>query len=275
MPDITIDLSYDSQDAIPESARGLFDEVDGKFVLSGVNGMKTQTDVANVQEALRKEREDHAAAKTALSPWSSLGKPEEVQAKLDRIPELEAAAKGKLDDDAINGIVEGRLTQKTAPLERNISTLTEENSALKKENESFKTAMERRDMSDQLRGVALEMKVLPTAVSDIEIIAASYLEKDASGNFVVKADAQGVTPGVDVKQFMKEMQKMRPHWWPQSEGGGAGGGDGLNGGSNPFTHDNWNMTEQSKVYREQGAEIATRMAKAAGTTVGGPKPAKK
>ena len=161
----------------PRDTKALFDEKDGKFVLGGVNGMKTQMDVNNVQEALRKEREDHAAAKNALSPWAPLGKPEEVQAKLDRIPELEAAAAGKLDDNAINGIVEGRITQKIAPLERNISTLTEENGTLKQENEGLKTALERRDMSDELRSVATEMKVIATAIPDIEIIAASYLKR--------------------------------------------------------------------------------------------------
>ncbi len=276
MPDVTLELNYDSADAIPEGYKGLFDEKDGKFAFSGVTGFKTQTDVNNVQEALRKEREDHTAAKTALTPWAAMGKPDEVQAKLDRIPELEAAAKGKLDDDAINGIVEGRMTQKIAPLERNITTLTDENTGLKKENEGLKTALERRDMSDELRVVATEMKVLSSAVADIEIIAASYLEKGPDGNFVVKADAQGVTPGVDVKQFMKEMQKMRPHWWPQSQGGGAGGGDGDFGdGGNPWAPDSWNMTKQSQIFREQGAEVAARMAKAAGTTVGGRPAAKK
>jgi hypothetical protein len=276
MPDIEIDLSYDTQDAIPEGVRGLFDEVDGKFVLAGVKGMKTEKDVSNVQEALRKERADHSKIKDDYKPWQSFGKtPEEIQAQLDRIDELEAAADGKLDDDKINGIVEGRLKQKTGPLERQLTTLTEERDTYKTENERLKGQIERRDMNEAVRTVATEMKVVPTAIMDVEMIAASYLERGENGQFIVKADAQGVTPGVDVKQFMKEMQKMRPHWWPQSEGGGAGGGGSFGGGPNPWSADGWNMTEQGKIVREKGMEVAGQMAKSAGTTVGGLRPTKK
>jgi len=273
MPDVTVELNYDDAASIPEGFAGLYDEVEGKFVLAGVSGMKTQADITNVQEALRKEREDHKVAQTGLKAWGDL-KPDEVQGQLDRIKELETAAGGKLDDDAINGIVEGRLTQKIAPLERNITTLTETNTALQAENDGLKSAMERRDMNEAVRGVAVEMKVHTTAIADVEMIAAAYLEKDeTTGQFITKADVQGVTPGVDVKQFMKEMQKMRPHWWPASEGGGAGGGAGLLGGDpNPWSHDGWNLTKQGAVHKEQGAEIAAKLAKAAGTTVGGLRP---
>lgn len=272
MPDIQIELNYDSADAIPEGMKGLYDEQDGKFVLAGVTGMKTQQDVANVQEALRKEREDHNLAKAALKPWTGM-KHDEVMAKLDRIGELEAAAGGKLDETKLNEMVEGRLTQKTAPLERQITTLTEERDNFKTENDQLKGQIERRDMNDSIRAVATEMKVLPTAIADVEIIAASFLERAEDGTFITKADAQGVTPGVDVKQFMKEMQKLRPHWWPASQGGGAGGGAGEFGGdANPWTNGGWNMTQQAKIVKEKGMEFATQLAKAAGTTVGGLKP---
>lgn len=273
MPEVTLDLSYDSADSIPEGFKGLYDEADGKFTLAGVNGMKTQKDINNVQEALRKEREDHKKAKDALTPWSSLGEVADVQAKLDRIAELEAAAEGKLDDEKINKLVEGRLTQKTAPLERQIKTLTDESDAVKAENATLKTQIETRDRNDAVRAVATEMKVIATAIPDVEMVAGMYLERNEAGDFVTKADASGVTPGVDVKQFLKEMQKVRPHWWPASQGGGAGGGIGENGGdSNPWAHDTWNVTAQGALIKSDRA-TAERLAKAAGTTIGGVKPA--
>jgi hypothetical protein len=43
---------------------------------------------------------------------------------------------------------------------------------------------------------------------------------------------------------------------------------------NPWTADNWNMTEQGKIYTSDPSR-AEQLAKAAGTTVGGPRPAKK
>lgn len=272
MPEAQIELSYDSADAIPAGFAGLYDEVDGKFTLAGVSGMKTQQDVNNVQEALRKERADHNAAKTSLKAWGDL-KPDEVMTQLDRIKELEAAGAGKIDETKMTELVEARLTQKTAPMERQITTLTTDNEALKAENANLKSSIERRDMNDEVRAIATEMKVLPTAIADVELVAAMFMEKGEDGKFIVKADAQGVTPGVDMQQFLKEMQKIRPHWWPASQGGGAGGGAGEFGGSaNPFSHEGWNMTQQAKIVQEKGMAFAQKLAEAAGTKVGGLKP---
>jgi len=278
-----IELQYENRDAVPEAFRNddVFNEIftvndDGTVVVTGVTGMKTQTDVDAVREALRKEREDHGATKAKLKPWGELNA-EETLKQLDRIKELEAAAGGKLDEDKLNELVEGRLAQKTGPLERSIQTLTEERDTLKGENDTLKGQIESRDRNDAVRGVAAESKAHTTAVPDIEMAASVMLEKDENGKLVTKSGIDGITPGLDVKGWMKEMQKLRPHWWPESEGGGARGGAGGGGfaGKNPWSADNWNLTEQGKVLNEQGREVADRMAKAAGTTVGGTRPAKK
>ncbi|MCH7911062.1 MAG: hypothetical protein IIB38_15795 [Candidatus Hydrogenedentes bacterium] len=132
-----------------------------------------------------------------------------------------------------------------------------------------------RDRNDAVRTIATEMKVHATAMPDIEAASSNYLERTEEGAFIVKADIAGLTPGLDIKGFLKEMQKTRPHWWPTSEGGGASGGTGIiDGVDNPWKTETWNMTQQGKVLKEQGIDMATRMAKSAGTTVGGLKPKK-
>lgn len=264
-----LELSYDKIDAVPEAFRGLYTERDGKAVLTHINGMKTQQDVMNVQEALRKEREDHGAAKTALKAWGSL-KADEVQTKLDRIAELEAAAGGKLDEEAMQKIIDARLGQKTAPLERQLREIMAERDVLSQERDTLRGSIQRRDMNDAIRSVATEMKVLSTAIPDVEMVAAAYLERDSvSGEFIVKADVKGVTPGTDIKGFMKDMQKLRPHWWPASAGGGAGGGGfGGDNGENPWSAKGWNMTKQGQYVREHGMAKAQEAAKAAGSAIG-------
>lgn len=275
-----IELVYENKDAVPEAFRAdpVFNEIftvgeDGKVTLTGVTGMKTEADVATVREALRKEREDHGTTKTKLKPWGELD-PTETLAQLDRIKELEAAAGGKLDDEAINKIVEGRLGQATGPLNRQIEELTEKNTTLETENGTLKDSITSRDRNEAVRAVATEAKVHQTAMPDIEMTASTMLEQDESGKWITKEGLNGVTPGLDIKGFLREMQKLRPHWWPESVGGGAGGAGGGLGfsGPNPWSKDNWNMTEQGKVLTEQGREVADKMAKAAGTTVGGQRP---
>lgn len=270
-PEAQIELSYDSLDQVPEPFRPLFDTVDGKAVLAGVNNMKTPKDITSLQEALRKEREDHAAAKNGLKPWEGL-KPDEVRAQLSRIQELEAAASGKIDEAQINQIVEGRVKQKVAPLESQLSGIAKERDEFRSLAEQLRAAMDNKDRDDMVRSIALEMKVHTSAVDDILLVAQNMLEKTDAG-YIVKADARGATPGLDIKGFMREMQKARPHWWPASEGGGAlGGGSGSgSGGKNPWSADHWNVTEQSRIYRENPTN-AQQLAKAAGTTIGGTRP---
>lgn len=272
MPEVELEINYDSIDSIPEGFRGLYDEADGKYTLSGVVGMKSQADIDRLNTSIRKEREDHKKTKENLSPWSSLGSLEEVQAKLDRIQELEAAAEGNLDDDKINKIVEGRLSQKTGPLNRQLETISSELETVKTENEKLRNSIETRDRNEAVRSVATEMEVVPTALPDIVVIAANYLERNEEGKFVTKSDIDGITPGVDIKQFFKEMQKSRPHWWPASEGAGAYGKTGsADGTSNPWKADSWNVTAQGNLIRSDRS-LADRLAKAAGTFVGGPRP---
>lgn len=270
-----IELSYEKMDAVPEAFRALYTEKDGKAVLTGVNGMKTAQDVLNVQEALRKERADHTALKDAMKPWKAFGDdPAELQAKLDRIAELEAAAGGKLDEAAIQKLVDARLGQKTAPLERQLKDALTERDTILAENSTLKTSILSRDRNDAVRSIATEMKVLATAIPDVELVAGMFLEKDdTTGQFIVKADAPGVTPGLDIKGFLKEMQKVRPHWWPASQGGGAGGGGGFdNADDNPWSSKGWNMTKQGQYVKEHGMAKAEVAAKAVGSKVGATRP---
>jgi len=268
-----IELVYQTMAEVPVTFKSLYTEQDGKAVLTGVIGMKTQVDVDRVQEGLRKEREDHAKTKADLKPFKGMNAAE-VQATLDRVEELEAASGGKLDDEAINKIVESRMKQKTAPLERQIEELTTANSELTSDNDKLNGTITTGSRNEVVRKIASEMKVHGTALRDIELVAADYLEKDeTTGKWIVKTDADGVTPGVDVKQFMQEMQKQRPHWWPTSTGGGAVGGmGGVNGGKNPFSGDNWNVTQQGKLINSD-RELANQLATAAGTSIGGARPA--
>ena len=274
-----IELRYDNEDALPEAFRNetIFAELftrndDGSISVTGVTGMKTQKDVDSVSEALRKERNDHKVTKDRLKPWGELNA-EETLTQLDRIRELEAAAGGKLDDDAINKIVDGRLAQKTGPLDRQIKTIGEERDALTQENAGLKNSIITRDRNDSVRAEATKVKSHATAVPDIEGAASVMLEQNEEGKWIAKSGIEGITPGLGIDGWLRDMQKLRPHWWPESEGGGARGGNGGTGfnGANPWSAKNWNLTEQGKVFNDS-ADLAGRLAKAAGTSLGGPRP---
>lgn len=263
---------YDDYESIPAQVKHLFKEDGGKWVLIQSGEMKTVEDVSRVQEGLRKEREDHKATKAKLNQFNGLDA-DEVHEKLDRIEELEAAAAGKIDENKINDMVEARLRAKTAPLERQINTLKGENSELQGDVESYKAREKRRTIHDHIRSAAATAKIRDTAMDDALLVGEHVFDVDESGNVVTK-DNVGVTPGIEPSVWLTEVKKTRPHWWPESKGAGANGGDGGAGGiNNPFSHEHWSMTEQGKLLREDRSK-AEQLARAAGTTIGGPKPDK-
>ncbi len=258
-------------EGVPEHFHELYTEKGGKYELTGVEGFKTQADIDRVQNALTKERNDHKAVKEKFSAFADLDI-EDVRAKLDKYPELEAAATGKLDDAAIAKLVEGRLNTHVAPLKRELDKAKADLSERDQRLEQYSTKERQRAIGDAVRAAAVKSKLEPTAVDDAIMLAERTFDIDEEGNVVTK-DGVGVTPGINAELWLTDMQAKRPHWWGPSAGGGAGGSrGGAGGGQNPWTAENWNMTAQSKIYQEN-ATRAEQMAKAAGTTIGGQKPA--
>jgi len=275
---MTLKHQYDKKEDIPETYRELFTEKSGKWELTGVTGVKTQADVDRVQAALEKERGEHKEARAALKAWSELGTPDDVHAKLDRLPELEAAAKGKLDEAQIEQLVEKRvegvIKSRTAPLERQLAKLQKERDELDATAKDLVGRERTRKIHDAVRSAATAEKLLATAVDDALVLGERVLEIDADGN-VVTRDGVGVTPGLGPKDWLGEVRDRRPHWWPASVGGGAPGSGGRHAGANgknPWSRDAWNITEQGRYLREHGADKAAEAARAAGSSVGSAQP---
>ena len=194
---------------------------------------------------------------------------EEVRQKLDRIEELEAAAGGKLDQVAIDKIVETRIKTRLAPLERERDGLKQEKITLTQQIEGFQTANKQRTIADQIRAAATKDKMLPEAVEDAIMLGERQLELTDDGKAAVKDS------GLDVVNWLNDVKAKRPHWWPATVGGGARGGSGNGSGEiNPWGADTWNVTAQGTMVRTDKLK-AEAMAKRAGTTIGGKRPVAK
>ena len=258
-------------DDVPAQFHELYTERNGQFEINGIEGLRTQADVDRLTTSLTKERNDHKDTKQKFAPFASLDIAD-VQAKLDRIPELEAAAAGKLDETKINDIVEGRIKGRLAPLERERDKLKTEVHERDLTINDFKTKETGRTIGKAIKAAAKKAGVIDEAVEDAIVLGERLFHVDESGNVVTK-DNVGVTPGIDPTVWFTDLQPKRPHWWPGSAGGGAGGNNGQSPrqGANPWSHEHWNMTEQGKILTEN-ATRAEQMAKAAGTKIGGAKP---
>jgi hypothetical protein len=207
---------------------------------------------------------------TALESFGDL-KPDDVRAQLERIPELEAAAEGKLDEAKIGTIVESRVKARVAPIERERDQLKVKVGEQANTITTFQQKEVTRTIRDSITSAARKAKVVDTAVEDAIILAERVFQVGDDGTVVTK-DNVGFTPGITPDYWLQDMQEKRPHWFGTSSGGGAGPGrQSSSFGENPFSHEHWNMTAQGKMIRENRSQ-AEKAAKAAGTSIGGPKP---
>ncbi len=250
---------------VEEAFRGLYTAQDGKHVLTGVEGMVPKAQLDAVKTEAGGYRIDLKKTKDALALFGDLD-PVKTAEQLARIPELEIAAAGKIDDKKVDQIVETRIAAKLAPVQRNLDLALGENKVLKDANENMTKAEKTRVMGDQIRTAGKKAGVLDSAIEDAILLGERILEFDDTGALVVK-DKVGYTPGINPEDWFVELQPKRPHWWGASQGGGAGGGKGGPGftGPNPFTHEGWNMTEQGKLYKADPKKAAA-LATAAGTS---------
>lgn len=265
-----LELSYDSADDIPAGMESLYTEKDGKQVLTGVKGMKTQADIDRLQTALTKERNDHKTVRTQLSSLSSYGTIEEITANLDRIPELEAK-QGKGDSADIEKIVTARLAPVQRKLDEALTTISEKD----KEIGTYKGEKTKATIADTVRKAAKGLKIRESAIEDAIMFGERVLTIDESGNVVTKENS-GVTPFATAEDMLRDILPTRQHWLEDSFGGGSQGGKGGQfSGTDPYSHDGWSITEQMKLMKSDPAK-AKKLAERNGVDPLKPtKPAKK
>lgn len=268
---MALKIKQDNLDAVDAAFHSLYtQQTDGSFLLTGVEGMKTQADIDKVSLALTKERADNKALK---EKFAILGdkEPSEIISQLDRISELEAAAAGKMDETKINEMVEARIKTKLAPVERELNLTKTKLTEAETRAGELSAREKRRTVHDKVREAAIASKMMPEAYEDALMYADSMLELSEDGRVITK-DNVGVTPGIEPSVWLTEMQTKKRYWWPGSQSGNSNGSGGnLAGGDNPWTHAGWNLTKQGEIL-DQDAKRADQLARSAGTTVGGRRP---
>lgn len=287
---------YEKIDEVPEAHRDLYSERAGKYVFTGVEGLFGPTERKKLETEAGGYRVKLKEATGAVEGWrglrnhegASFEKPEDVQALLDQLPTLKAAADAggsksaeavKTQVEAASKQLEGKYAKqlqerdtKLTKAEQRIANL--ENGQRRGYVESFV----QKAIADSKIG-----KVKPEAVEDILMYAERHLttieERDDQGNLVFKdvrtKSGAGVTEDIDVAAWLGEMQQRKGHWYEDSEGAGSGPrgkGSNAGGGANPWSKGSWSITNQGKYASQYGMEKAAAMAKSAGSFIGAPNP---
>lgn len=206
-----LNITVDSLETIPEAFRPLYSEVDdGKFKLTGVAGMKTEDDINRLQTALTHEKTKRSEATGKLQPiLDALGDRsfDDVLAELDRIPELEARA-GEDNAEAI----EAAKRSAVAPLQRELEKISKRAETAENQVSELKKTIFESKLSDELRKVAQEAKMTPTAIEDWILLGKTMFEEGPDGQGFIARES-GLTPDL----VLSDLKEKRPHWWPVSK----------------------------------------------------------
>lgn len=131
-------------------------------------------------------------------------------------------------------------------------------------------------LTSALIEVGVSKELLPAARALLkERGVIEFVEEDGKFSAVAKTDAFG---DIETLKYVQEWAKSDEGkaFVPKPTGGGAQGGGGpggRNSGENPFSAEHWNVTKQGQIVVEKGEQYAANLARQAGTTIGGPKPA--
>ena len=270
---------YEKQEEIPEGFGELYAEKNGKFELNAIEGVKTQADIDRVNDALKKERSDHKVVREKLQLFGEVDPATlpvlqeelaEAKTRLDSI-----TAEGKLDETKVQAQIEAAVNRAVGPVTRDKDSLARQLEVAKKlvadketEIASVKQEQLQERVRNTLRDAVIAAKVVPTAIDDAVLVGERMFEL-VDGKLVTKNE-NGLTPGLNPKEWAKDMEEKRPHWFPTSVGGGAQGGKGGSSSvkDNPWSAAGWNLTKQGQVVKDIGPEKAADMAARVGSKLG-------
>ncbi|KKN34449.1 hypothetical protein LCGC14_0793480 [marine sediment metagenome] len=242
---MSLQAVVENLDGVDEAFHSLYTERDGKFEITGIEGMRTSADVDRVQEALRKERTVSSGYKTKLGGFGDRT-PEAIEELDHQIEDLNTQLdglkrEGGPNEEDLNKLVETRSVARIRPIERNLlkvskqlEEITGERNALASERTrgSVIAAVER---AAQSKDVLVEKEVL--ASGDIADWAARAFEI-VDGEIVSREGVPGVSQGLTPDQVFLDMKETgtRSYWFGATKGAGASGGKGgdMQSGENPF-----------------------------------------
>lgn len=251
-------LQYDTEDEVPEAAKALYAERDGKWQLT-VEGVvsKTRLDefrTSNIQ--LRKEVDTLKAKMGGLTTEDIeelKRQAAEVEAEKQRLKEQQL-----LDEKKIDELI----------AERTKKVIEDRDKGFKERDAKLETTTRRLrhlTITTELHKSATALKIEPWAIADAVALGERVFELGDDGKVLayetatdgtrhVRYDEQGEP--LTIQGWLAEQVALRPGWMPASAGGGAHhhNGDSRTRGAASLRKSEMSAKERSDYISEHGRE---------------------
>lgn len=215
----------DSLDAVPETARDLYVEQDGKFVLDA--DLTEHPTLKQVRSELGVKEAKERKTRQALEARFKDIDPDRYRQLLEEAEKREHEGKPDLEK-----VIEKRLKEFE---EKNYKPVVQE-------RDQFKAELRTLRLDDKVKAAALKAGVFPEDVDDVLVITKRYFDLDETGKIVV-IDDDGDPAGKTPEQWFGDVFKQRkPKFFRGSDASGSGaragvGGDGGTTGTITLTPD--------------------------------------
>lgn len=278
--------AVDTLDKVPEPLRRFYaqDEDSGKYV-ARINGHYVPAETVkkfrdtniDVMKALNAERE----ANTVYRRLGEDPKALEEEVLEGRKLKQRLADKELVDAKGWEPALAQRTEQMKQTYEGQVNALKEQVAQFKDERDRFETENKRIIVSQGLTRAALSNGALPEAIPDIIARAdrSGWTVNDKGEMVLFDQRTNSYVYGANGVDFitpeewvMSLKQGGARHFFVQPYGGGATGSDSYTSGTNPWSKDTWNETEQAKAYLADPVK-AKQMAERAGSRLGALRPA--
>jgi hypothetical protein len=252
---------YNTKEDVPEALRDFYEERDGKFVLLA--------DDLITKDKLDKFREDAITARKDRDRYKELAdKLEEAGLTLEEALRLKGI-EGDLNDQKlfkkgeIDKIVQERLQETVKKSDKLMESLKNELMKLTRELETMR-------IDEAAVNVALKAGLEESAVDDIKSRARATFKLVDGKPKAIGFDGLEITDDrgdpLTYERWIQSLKPNAPHLFKRNAGGGGVPGRGAPGrideSKNPFKKDEFNLTQQGRIYREN-PEKAARMREAA------------
>lgn len=238
-----IDLSNPEVKALVDSA-----------VETATEGLKRNRDELLAEKRETKEKLD-ALSKT----WEGLD-PEMVRAVMHRMAndeETKLIGEGKVDE-----VIERRTAHLRKDFEKRLGAATDKVAELEEALVGRTAKINELIVGRSVRDAAVKAGVQPSSLEDIELRASRLFKVneefeiealDKDGAAIIGKDGKGT---LQPAEWLEDMRETAPHWWPPSNGGGAGGArkPGQGDGPNDKELDGMSATQKMQAAIERGSQ---------------------
>lgn len=198
--------------------------------------------------------------------FEGLGDPETINNMLKQFENNEDAklvAEGKFTD-----VLNKHTERLQLDFQNQIKELSEKLDTAKEAGVKYERLYHEAEAGHAVRAVASAAGVRDTAIDDILLRSKGVFTVSSDGTLEAR-DPEGNLRVVDGKPlspelFVAGLREKFPHYWPESQGSGARGGNGKANEPNPFLKGSkdYNLTDQAKL-RKSNPEAAARLEAAA------------